>query len=209
MVGLARGLTCASPSPRRPLRAPPPPQPPGRRAAHLCSGLPPRLSCCRPPRAGEAGRPSPPSCPCKVVCGPRRAGLAATADSTAIRVSQTGLPSRDRQAGFAGCVENFIGFLPMAKPAGAKHRHTHTTRLPSGSLGWRGTPRGRARSDPPPRLETIATVPWGWAQRGAADDGAHTQVARNNGGLCSRIHMHTSNLRRCCCRRRPGSRPAL
>ena len=102
--------------------------------------------------------------------------------------------------------ENFIG---RSQPTEAKHRHTHTTRLASGSLGWHGTPRGRARSDPPPRLETIATVPWGWAQRGAADDGARTQVARNNGGLCSRIHMHISNLRRCCCRRRPGSRPAL
>ena len=91
MAGLARGLTCASPSPRRPSRAPPPPQPPGRRAAHLCRGLPPRLRCCHPRRAGAAGRPSPPGCPWKVVCGPRRGGLAATADSTAIRVSQPGL----------------------------------------------------------------------------------------------------------------------
>ena len=175
MAGLARGLTCASPSPRRPSRAPPPPQPPGRRAAHLCRGLPPRLRCCHPRRAGAAGRPSPPGCSWKVVCGPRRGGLAATADSTAIRVSQPGFSSSPSGVRF-GCVGNFIGDWPMAKPAEKSTDATHNTRLGSGSLGWRGTPRGRARSDPPPRLETIATVPWGRAQRGAADDGARAQV---------------------------------
>ena len=208
MAGLARGLTCASPSPRRPLRAPPPPQPPGRRAAHLCRGLPPRLRCCRPRRSGAAGRPSPPGCPWKVVCGPRRGGLAATADSTAIRVSQPGLLEIAKR-GSLWVRRKF--YRPIRADGKEPERSTDNTQhQPSQRQPWLAryaTREGALRPAASPRDNSDGALGLGAARRGGR--WRARAGSSGNGGLCSRIHMHISNLRRCCCRRRPGSRPAL